>query len=1581
MALIRVYIQPRFPSATDQTAFYDFSGHLEFDSLNWEQNDQGVSSSLQVNHFAILPASTTQWSSYAGATEADKITNALSDPFFHLRIYPRTEIQIRDISTSPHTILWGGIITRVQESRDGGAITGSLEAVDYTALLDESVALEYTALGQSTIKQVITSQTYSFTASLAERTAGEAAITIGSIAIGDPYNRNLQPGDTVVIDLSDDTYDGVSTITSVEPSGASYKIKFTQYSNVADSASRSVTGFVTAPGFVTTNNAPGLDSRIRVQSANISDLNPSYKVSPRNQNITRAVSAVSATTTLVTITTSATHGFSKGSKVTVTITNGPTGVGDASLNGIYTIKDTPTNSSFTYDRSGSALTSGSATGTAVAEGDMVPMPFKGGTLADNLSKLVKSGTGTFYLNAGTIESGALKIDLFAKPMNQIDAIAATGADPLFATATGWTLGSFTRDTVGNTGPYGVGNTVYYTGLDKQTAELSSAYRVPVSAGENYFVSWRAKATQPSKAHPSIKFYNSGGTVVGNPNGYDISLTDLPANEWGRNYGIINVPATAVSMTPVLVHDSFSSSHSVWYTDIQMIKITGAFGFSDHPITDTDAYQAINSGSFVFKDFESPSAPTESGESANRIYLYAPYTDEDPITGAKKLTAYRNTYDFVQGVWENGGKRVEASMVSSDATDSTLALQTAQKYFKDKGKALKSYEFEHISGPLNVGDVVPYIWKELGIAEALVVRRQSGYLIGQQVYYKVQLGGDLAFQRSTMYLLEQRLQEITGDAAYFTPPPSPYPGTATAGGIVTPAVPSVNPGLNQVIVSWQYPQKILSSSAFGGFLLLRGSTTSVGGATTAATGDGTTATITTTSAHGLVAGDEIVIAGMVPSTYNGGYTVTAAPTTTQISFKNTTTDAQTVAGAVNKVTAWYKASTGEVPASAVNPVAPDTAVPIYTDSDLPGGNAVAYKSAAIDVSGPNPVITGYSQISSLATPTEIKDSLTNSYTGLGIDVPKIVKSVTYNGSATALKVSTITSGSSTTATVTTTTAHGLSTGYVVGITGASGTNAGDVNGGFYVITYVDTTSFTIVKTGTNSLSLTGGTVNAWNISGAFVDNDNNTRALGDTWSLVQFPTGQLAYSEADGKLYRNGKPGTTAFANKWTRAAVDAIDVTSDGSIVISADRLTSGSINAGVINVSNLNASEIKSGSLTLTPLSTNAITSTNFTVTNTGDVTANSITLGAVTSDTVGNDTSSSGRISIVPSTSQSAATFRIQADAAGTLYKEVGIYSATSGSSSADSTVTTDSAHGFIAGQFVSFQNTGNSAWNAITASLPVQIKTVPSTTTFTIRPSSALTALSAGNAGTVRSYKRLNIVSPGGTFIYQDGTSPGVMGVGSVAIGTSFNNIGIGGLATPADGEVVFLTNTTPRYGGGANLYSSNGTSSLNTSGSFSATGSIESGINGTTRGAFLARGDGTNGGYIALYSGVGSGGGTLSYDVANSRLNFNTNTYVSGNLTTSGTVNSSNLPTQIVSAVSSTSTASVAAGGFLTASVTWSMTSSPSTVVATMYHSSTTNAAWTATVWSYSTSGATIYYYNTGNSASTSSRQAMVMATFG
>lgn len=76
------------------------------------------------------------------------------------------------------------------------------------------------------------------------------------------------------------------------------------------------------------------------------------------------------------------------------------------------------------------------------------------------------------------------------------------------------------------------------------------------------------------------------------------------------------------------------------------------------------------------------------------------------------------------------------------------------------------------------------------------------------------------------------------------------------------------------------------------------TVATGGATTATSGTGTVCTITTTSAHGLAAGDLVTVAGVTPTTYNGTFLVSGTPSSTEFTYAHTATGSQTVAGTVS-----------------------------------------------------------------------------------------------------------------------------------------------------------------------------------------------------------------------------------------------------------------------------------------------------------------------------------------------------------------------------------------------------------------------------------------------------------------------------------------------------------------------------------------------------------------------------------------------------------------------------------------------------------------------------------------------------------
>jgi hypothetical protein len=109
--------------------------------------------------------------------------------------------------------------------------------------------------------------------------------------------------------------------------------------------------------------------------------------------VTRTISNVALTSNVVTITTSAAHGYLVNDSVTVTATTQTT------VNGTYTIASVPTTTTFTYAKTASDIPSTSDTGSVVSSSN-IKMANASGTLA-----VANGGTGASTLKANNLLVG------------------------------------------------------------------------------------------------------------------------------------------------------------------------------------------------------------------------------------------------------------------------------------------------------------------------------------------------------------------------------------------------------------------------------------------------------------------------------------------------------------------------------------------------------------------------------------------------------------------------------------------------------------------------------------------------------------------------------------------------------------------------------------------------------------------------------------------------------------------------------------------------------------------------------------------------------------------------------------------------------------------------------------------------------------------------------------------------------------------------------------------------------------------------------------------------------------------------
>lgn len=140
--------------------------------------------------------------------------------------------------------------------------------------------------------------------------------------------------------------------------------------------------------------------------------------------VTRTISTVALTSNVVTITTSAAHGYLVNDSVTVAATTQTT------VNGTYTIASVPTTTTFTYAKTASDIPSTSDTGSVVSSSN-IKLANASGILA-----VVNGGTGLATLTANNVMLGnGTSTPSFVAP--------STSGNVLVSNGTTWESGTYT----------------------------------------------------------------------------------------------------------------------------------------------------------------------------------------------------------------------------------------------------------------------------------------------------------------------------------------------------------------------------------------------------------------------------------------------------------------------------------------------------------------------------------------------------------------------------------------------------------------------------------------------------------------------------------------------------------------------------------------------------------------------------------------------------------------------------------------------------------------------------------------------------------------------------------------------------------------------------------------------------------------------------------------------------------------------------------------------------------------------------------------------------------------------------------
>ncbi len=417
----------------------------------------------------------------------------------------------------------------------------------------------------------------------------------------------------------------------------------------------------------------------------------------------------------------------------------------------------------------------------------------------------------------------------------------------WTTASGFAIGSSTS------GPYGAGYTV--TSSTSGTAiSTASANRIPVVHNENYFISVRAKASDHvNRLDAHYALYDASGTEISRH-----SIGNLyAAGQWEKLWKVAHVSNSSAAYIGLIGECTSSQHGSVSFTDWSVIKITGAMGYGD--------FEDLATYTVPIYEMEVPSSPVESGNTANRLHLYAVFRTRDSSGNKVALTDTSGNpvqyvdYDFVPGIWATNGKIVEAAITDDRVETLADAELSAEGYWKENGLPIESYTFE--MRPRNasdsvypvpeVGDVIPFIWNTMEIAKPMIVKSVAAKMLGMDIVYTITVGGDVRLQRSAFIRLSERIREI--DDVNPVPPTPDIPSDLT-----------VSANDKSVAVSWSFDETREVNKKLASFEIQRQD--AIFRAISEISRSGSTVTVTTAVDHGLVVNDVIRI-DLEPTTTN------------------------------------------------------------------------------------------------------------------------------------------------------------------------------------------------------------------------------------------------------------------------------------------------------------------------------------------------------------------------------------------------------------------------------------------------------------------------------------------------------------------------------------------------------------------------------------------------------------------------------------------------------------------------------------------------------------------------------------------
>jgi hypothetical protein len=987
--------------------------------------------------------------------------------------------------------------------------------------------------------------------------------------------------------------------------------------------------------------------------------------------------------------------------------------------------------------------------------------------------------------------------------------------------TGWNFApagtTVTRQTSG--GPFGSGTYIRYEVTGSPSGQSNTLITLPVTGdyATTYMVTFRYRTSNNNSAmaEPKIKlqWLQSPSTSLRTTT---VNL-EKAQTDWVTGWFMSTHTASAptdirVYLTLGTSAASGSRTERIDITDIQVIPIDTTFGFLE---TGKSVAGHGDADTFTWNDFENPSTTIEGADAKNAVRVYGAW--ENPTTH----NLY-NEYEHPRGVWALRGRKIYANIFDQSVIDDIGSAYRAAGTFEKDGVPLRTVSFDHQTEhtSLRAGDVVPFVWETGDIAEPFIVRTNSANYEGNRFFWSSELGGDPTITQTRLYAVNvavQNLQDYVTDAIAPQPPVSD-PATSAAPVLSAATAKIDNDGNAKSIVTVTWAPNTEPD--------LRSYRVDFAEADTAVDA----ATFTAPSQQ------------IIPRNQSTG---TGAPAT---------------------ITANYNAPSGKYVAARV------VATDFMSNASLPSTAAVGAANAILaplDTVAPNPP-TDMQATSSIASVliswvfdlalADNKDfskfklqrvsNFTNSFPASGW-ADATLQTYLYEASTVVHPVTAQSESASSE-----NSQYGKFYWYRV--------LAIDNSGNESTWAYVNGDA-----TPDSSDSVAAGKVNS-----VAIDSIN----AGDitSGSLTLTPLG--ATSEAIiTNVSGNGTTVTYTAENSFPGSGT--VTITGVDPVSYNLTNAALASATATQFTVTSNAIGTYVGGGVAYLRTDTDAIKSTNFSVSNSGSVIASDITLqnSSTFNQSDGAVLNTLGLVKMKPqpvtvsgvTTNVGGSSIQVVPESGALDYAEWTPTAISPASWSAGGTVTTTigANHTVGVGAYVSWHSCGITAADSLDEAHRVTAvdRAAGTVTTSMVAAGSA----SVSGSSRLREYKNLTLVAPGGLFISSSSTSstsPGILGTGGLALGTTMNRLGTysgGGYPIPADGELAFLTvpSAGPKYTGGGNLYQS-AINTLRTSGSFAVGSALTVGggatITGDISGAdIIANGAGlyvdatTDNGYSALY----------------------------------------------------------------------------------------------------------------------------------